>query len=245
MKTRSRQALAFLFKPAVVAVLLVPAAPGIANAATRHTGTMVQFNQQQTLTYGSYGRDVRRLQHRLDALKYYTGQTSGTFGTGTEEAVWAFQEVQGLPVTGVVARMTERALAHPRRPSSLVRHGGQQRVEVNLRRHVLVVYRHNSIALISHISAGGGYYFCNDGMCAHANTPTGDFETTWRVHGWHVSPLGLMYNPVFFDGGYAIHGDSYVPVTPVSHGCVRVPMDVANIFPRLVPHSGTPVYVRW
>jgi hypothetical protein len=49
---------------------------------------------------------------------------------------------------------------------------------------------------------------------------------------------------VFFYSGYAIHGDSYVPIQPVSHGCVRIPMDVANIFPGLVPANGIPVYVR-
>lgn len=244
MKTRpnSRQALAFLFRPAVVAALLVPAAPSIADAATSHMNTRMQ---PSSMYYGTSGSAVRRLQHRLDALKYYTGETDGWFGAGTKEAVWAFQEVQGLPVSGVVSRLTERALAHPRGPYSLVPDGGQTRVEVNLGRRVLSVYHHNRVVLISHISAGGGYYFCDDGRCSYAHTPTGDFHTTWRVHGWHVSPLGLMYNPVFFYGGYAIHGDSYVPVVPVSHGCVRVPMDVANVFPHLVPHSGTPVYVRW
>jgi hypothetical protein len=35
-----------------------------------------------------------------------------------------------------------------------------------------------------------------------------------------------------------------VPLAPVSHGCVRIPMDVANIYPGLVPKSGIPVYVR-
>ena len=59
---------------------------------------------------------------------------------------------------------------------------------------------------------------------------------------------------MFFYGGYPIHGDTYVPVQihgdtyvpvqPVSHGRVRIPMDVANIFPGLVPRNGIPVYVR-
>ncbi len=52
-----------------------------------------------------------------------------------------------------------------------------------------------------------------------------------------------MYNPVYFHRGFAIHGDSYVPVAPVSHGCVRVPMAVARVFPSLVP-NGTRIYVR-
>ena len=47
--------------------------------------------------------------------------------------------------------------------------------------------------------------------------------------GWVTVPLGQMYNPVFFIGtAYAIHGDTYVPLQPVSRGCVRIPMDIAR-----------------
>jgi lipoprotein-anchoring transpeptidase ErfK/SrfK len=57
-----------------------------------------------------------------------------------------------------------------------------------------------------------------------------------------------MYNPVFFIGGsYAIHGDVPVPLTAVSHGCVRIPMDVAGFFYKLVhinEGNGTPIYIR-
>jgi lipoprotein-anchoring transpeptidase ErfK/SrfK len=52
-------------------------------------------------------------------------------------------------------------------------------------------------------------------------------------------------NPVFFIGtAFAIHGDTDVPLQPVSHGCVRIPMDIADFFHTLVPTPGTPVYVR-
>jgi lipoprotein-anchoring transpeptidase ErfK/SrfK len=57
-------------------------------------------------------------------------------------------------------------------------------------------------------------------------------------------PLGAMYNPVFFISTvYAIHGDTYVPVGPASHGCIRVPMDVAGIFHKMVKTPGTQVHV--
>jgi lipoprotein-anchoring transpeptidase ErfK/SrfK len=197
----------------------------------------------RTLGLGTSGRDVKRLQQRLAQLAYYPGPADGRFGTDTEEAVWAFQEVQGIPVTGIVASKTERALVSPQEPQPLVRNGGALRVEVSLGRRVLYVYHNNKIVLISHISSGGGYYYCEEG-CSYATTPTGNFRTVWRVKGWHRSRLGLMYNPVFFDEGYAIHGDTYVPLQPVSHGCVRVPMDVGLIFPSLVPVNGIPVYVR-
>ena len=189
------------------------------------------------------GGDVRSLQLRLARLKYYPGSTRGYFGAGTLEAVWAFQEVQGLPVTGRVGRRMEWVLAHPRSPRPLVRHGGALRVEVDLGHRVLYVYHHNKIVLISHISTGGGYYYCSDG-CSYAVTPVGNFQTTRRVRGWEHAPLGWLYNPVYFYRGYAIHGDTEVPLVPVSHGCVRIPLDVARIFPSLVPKSGIPVYIR-
>jgi lipoprotein-anchoring transpeptidase ErfK/SrfK len=54
-----------------------------------------------------------------------------------------------------------------------------------------------------------------------------------------------MYNSVFFIGtAYAIHGDTDVPLQPVSHGCVRIPMDIAAFFHTLVKIPGEPVIIR-
>ena len=38
-------------------------------------------------------------------------------------------------------------------------------------------------------------------------------------------------------------GDTYVPLQPASHGCVRIPMDIATFFHTMVSSSGTQVYV--
>jgi hypothetical protein len=65
------------------------------------------------------------------------------------------------------------------------------------------------------------------------------------MRGWVHVPLGEMYNPVFFIGtAFAIHGDTDVPLAPVSHGCVRIPMDIAAFFHKLVRIPGEPVYIR-
>jgi putative peptidoglycan binding protein/L,D-transpeptidase-like protein len=198
------------------------------------------------LTLGLRGPDVRQLQQRLAALDYYPGPADGQFGQDTLEALWAFQEVQGMPVTGQVGAPTRAALASPRSPAVLVPGGGSLRVEINLADEVLVLYRGGHVALISHVSSGGGYYFCaHGGGCGYAVTPTGDFRTTTFMPGWVTVPLGEMYNPVFFIATtFAIHGDTYVPLYPASHGCVRIPMDIAQFFHTLVPAPGTPVYVR-
>lgn len=199
-----------------------------------------------TLSTGMTGPAVLALQQRLAALNYYPGPTDGSFGPDTLEAVWAFQEAQGLPVTGTVGPATSAALADPQSPAVLVPDGGATRVEINLADEVLVLYRGGQIALISHVSTGGGYYYCSPGGgCAYAITPTGNFQTTVFMPGWVTVPLGEMYNPVFFiDTAFAIHGDTYVPLQPVSHGCVRIPMDIAQFFYTLVPTPGTPVYIR-
>jgi Putative peptidoglycan binding domain/L,D-transpeptidase catalytic domain len=201
---------------------------------------------ERTLLYGAHGAEVKVLQRRLAALKYYPGPADGRFGPDTLEAVWAFQEVQGLKPSGAVGRKMWRALAHPRAPRALVPRGGALRVEVSLSREVLVLYRADRVALISHVSSGGGYYFCSPGgACGYAVTPTGNFRTVTFMPGWVTVPLGQMYNPVFFIGhAYAIHGDTDVPLQPVSHGCVRIPMDIAAFFHTLLPDTGTPVYIR-
>jgi peptidoglycan hydrolase-like protein with peptidoglycan-binding domain len=225
-----------------VLALAVPTAAlasSSAPAATTSTSTSV-------LQLGMKGSAVKALQRRLAALKYYPGHIDGQFGTDTLEAVWAFQEVQGLPGRDYVSSAMQRALAHPRAPKVLDRRAGANRIEVNLASEVLVLYRDNNIQLISHVSSGGGYYFCSPGGgCGYAITPTGNFKTIVYMRGWVQVPLGEMYNPVFFIGtAYAIHGDTDVPLAPVSHGCVRIPMDVAAFFHTLVHIPGEPVIVR-
>jgi lipoprotein-anchoring transpeptidase ErfK/SrfK len=192
------------------------------------------------------GADVKALQQRLAALKYYPGGADGVFGSNTLEAVWAFQEVQRLGVDGVVGPVTAHALVYPRAYPARYPSGGSLRVEVNLTTRVLVLYQSNRVALISHISAGGGYRYCTSRGCSYAITPTGRFHTTVYMSGWIRVPLGVMYNPVFFIGTvYAIHGETNanVPLAPVSHGCVRIPLDIAAFFHNMVRTPGTPVYI--
>jgi lipoprotein-anchoring transpeptidase ErfK/SrfK len=199
---------------------------------------------KRTLEYGMHGSDVMALQQRLAQLEYYPGPADGQFGSDTLEAVWAFQEVQGLSADGIVGPATGQALVSPGAPQPRDPGGGPLRVEVNLGLRVLLLYQNNELALVSHVSAGGGYYYCSDGGCGYAITPTGDFTTTVFIPGWVTVPLGQLYNPVFFIGtAYAIHGDTDVPLQPVSHGCVRVPMDIAAFFHTLVTTPGTPVYI--
>lgn len=59
-----------------------------------------------SLKVGSNGSEVRRMQTRLKELGYYKGSVDGDFGTGTEEAVRAFQRQNGLTVDGKAGSYT-------------------------------------------------------------------------------------------------------------------------------------------
>jgi lipoprotein-anchoring transpeptidase ErfK/SrfK len=226
------------------AAVAKPAALAAKTGAASVTAPAGYTPPKRTLREGMTGADVKALQRRLAALTYYPGTIDGAFGNDTLEAVWAFQEVNGIPATGVIGTATKRALVHPRTYTSHDPRQDATRVEVNLTVRVLVLYQKDKIALISHVSAGGGYWYpCGSGSC-QAITPTGNFRTTVYMPGWVTVPLGEMYNPVFFISTvYAIHGDTFVPVYPASHGCVRTPMDVAAFFHKLVKTPGTEVFV--
>ena len=59
---------------------------------------------------GDEGRDVVRLQRRLSCLEYYYDGLDGQYGSGTANAVSAFQRRNDLPETGVADRGTMAAL---------------------------------------------------------------------------------------------------------------------------------------
>lgn len=229
-----------------------PAASGTSGTSAAHAGTTrltaltapAYTAPARTLKQGMRGADVKALQQRLAALKYYPGAADGVFGGNTLEAVWAFQEVNGLAADGVVGPATKRALVSPHAYKTRFPRQNATRVEVNLTQRVLILYVNRSIALVSHVSSGGGYLYRSGGGWARAITPTGSFRTTVYMPGWVKVPLGEMYNPVFFISTvFAIHGDTYVPVNPVSHGCIRIPMDIAAFFHTKVHTPGTQVFV--
>jgi peptidoglycan hydrolase-like protein with peptidoglycan-binding domain len=78
-------------------------------SATTTTGAFSTNRAQISL--GSKGSDVTALQQRLIALGFPLGASDGVFGTGTRDAVVAFQRQRGLPADGVVGAGTWQALA--------------------------------------------------------------------------------------------------------------------------------------
>lgn len=172
------------------------------------------------LRLGDSGPAVKALQERLEALGYWLPAPDGVFGDATQQAVYALQKAAGIARDGVVGPVTEAALAagvvpHPRSTSGHV-------IEVDLGDDLLMVVTDGRLQAILNTSTGGGYEYTSDGVTAVADTPTGHFTIIRQVDGMVVSPLGELWRPKYFYGGYALHGYPYVPPYPVSHGCVRV-----------------------
>jgi len=235
--------------------LAAHASPAENSAVAARAATYVP--PSKPLYFGETGAAVRSVQRRLAQLHYYPGPIDGVYGDDTLEAAWAFREVQGLRVSvsteaEPITTAFETALIHPSQPYVLVPKGGANRVEINQNIEVLVLYRSGKPTLIAHVSTGGRYYYPCPGdsaaTCGPAVTPDGNYHALWFYPGWMTVPLGTMYNPVFFIGSaYAIHGDIPVPWYPVSHGCVRLWMDIAPWFHNDLSIGGahpTPIYIR-
>jgi PKD repeat protein len=183
------------------------------------------------LALDARGVAVSQLGEQLRRL-HYAAPSGGAFDGRMLDAVYAFQKVHGLPRTGVVDARFWRALSSPRVPNPRFAQPAEH-IEVNKGVQVLYVVRGSRIALIVPISTAG---------VSGTFTPVGRFAVYRKVVGFDPSPLGTLYDPLYFTGGYAIHGNPSVPPYPASHGCVRIPMWLAPLLYRTVPYGET-VYV--
>lgn len=194
------------------------------------------------LATGSKGPDVLAMEQRLAALHYDVGAVDGVFDSATYHAVMAFEKVNGMARTGKAPEDVAAAIQSAGDPAPMLAAGGATRVEIDLKRQVLFLYKDGALLRILSVSTGSGQRYCVNGACDVAVTPGGSFRVGRKIKGLHISPLGQLWNPLFFNGGIAIHGSPSVPATPASHGCVRIPMNSSPWFYDTVA-SGTPVYV--
>ncbi|TDD90706.1 murein L,D-transpeptidase [Actinomadura darangshiensis] len=226
-----------------------PAPPEGSPSTTPAKPTPSPTPTHRKLKPGAKGADVKALQHRLKELHYDPGKADGKYGPSTQTAVWAFQAVNRLKLKGTLSTSFWDALDAPKEPRPMAKKREKNRVDVDLKRQYLVLYKDGRPRLISHISSGSGQYYCAKdrgatvARCRYASTGTGDFRTGRRASGWETSPLGQLYNPIYFNGGIAFHGALDVPKDPASHGCVRMPMHIAEYFPDLLG-TNVPVHVR-
>ncbi len=174
-----------------------------------------------TLRPGDAGDEVLALQRRLQALGYWLGTADGNYGSLTEQAVTAFQKVEGLQPEGIAGPDTAGALAQAVRPQPRSDHGDL--LEVDKQRQVLLVVREGSVAWVVNTSTGNGRPYQSGGVSQVAETPSGRWTVSRAVDGVRQAPLGSLYRPRYFHAdGIAVHGSPSVPPYPASHGCVRV-----------------------
>jgi peptidoglycan hydrolase-like protein with peptidoglycan-binding domain len=197
----------------VVVTATAKAAAGWLPANTTAT-TTIAYPQ---LAEGDVGSVVAELGRRLAALGYIVPPASGSFDGELLDSVYAFQKVQGLDRTGMVTPAFWAKLGHPLRPKPRYT-APADHLEVSVARQVLYVVRGGRVTAIVSVSTAG---------VAGDYTPRGRFAVYRKVLGFDPSPLGTLYDPMYFTGGYAIHGNPSVPPYPASHGCIRVPMWIA------------------
>lgn len=219
-----------------------PTTTTAATTATAPPTTTTTVPADGRLLPGMQGEPVRALQQRLVALHYDPGPVDGRYRGGLTSAVMAFQKVAGMPRNGRATVDVLAAVAAAADPAPLLADGGPTRIEVDFKRQVLFFYKDGVLQRIIPVSTGNGKRYCEDGICGVAVTPSGSFRIERRIKGKRKSYLGLLYDPLYFYGGFAIHGSPSVPGYPASHGCVRIPMHVSRWMFDNVPNR-TPVYL--
>jgi lipoprotein-anchoring transpeptidase ErfK/SrfK len=96
-----------------------------------------------------------------------------------------------------------------------------------------VVWKH-----ADHVSTRFGDYVDGFGNIIQSNV---DSAKDPKPPGTHFDGARMPY-AMFFRGGYAMH-QGYVPPFAASHGCIRLPQGMAELFFEAAPY-GTPVIVR-
>lgn len=220
----------------------------------------------ENLGYGMVNDGVAALQQRLSDLQFDPGPVDGFFGDATLRSVWAFEKlVAGVPreqATGVVTpglwdQMRVPMTITPRRSTN----AQANHTEIYLPEQVIAIFHRDEPVMISHMASGelddngDPAEWCevvtvdtdNQGrpldepidkdICGRSKTPAGVFEFYRRVEGIRNGALGSMWNPVYFNYGIAVHGASNVPLAPASHGCVRIPMHIADYFQDLIENG--------
>ena len=213
-------------------------------AAFGADGYWIAHGQPYVTQQGQSGPDVTTLQQKLAALGFWVGPgLSGTFDDNTTQAVYAFQKLEGLPVTGKADPPTRQKLETAARPKPASAVGDL--IEVDKAHQVLIVVRGGQAQYIFNTSTGTEGPYTYAGKTHTAHTPEGRLAFFRQVDGWETSHLGRMYRPKYFHpDGFAIHGDTFVPSYPASHGCVRVSLAAIDfIWNQNLAPMGSQVWV--
>ena len=198
--------------PVFAAVLLLTSAATSINVDGQKTKARPSRSHAAALTRA----EIKQAEARLAELGYGSGKN----------AFIAFQKYEAREVTGRLTRDEVDAVMNASPPKA--RDAGYRHAEVDLDRQVLLMIDDEGVVKkVLPVSTGSNKQYNEKGMSGLAYTPRGRFKIYAKIAGWRKSPLGMLYYPNYFSDGLAIHGNSSVPDTPASHGCIRVPNSAA------------------
>jgi peptidoglycan hydrolase-like protein with peptidoglycan-binding domain len=198
---------------------------------------------EPTYRPGASSPEIGLLQLRLVELGFRPGEANGVYGPQTSSAVLAFQKREGIGRDGIAGPETLARLAIPQGAGGQ-RSGPGPWIEVDLARQIAFVADASGTVTTLNVSTGNGQpYTSSSGATAIARTPTGEWPIYRTYDGTETGFLGTLYRPLYFTGGYAVHGSPSVPAYPASHGCVRVSNADADWLWTFVGH-GVPVQVH-
>ena len=184
------------------------------------TSTIPAAPKPQKLKVGAKGAKVTALQARLTELGYWNGKADGSFGSLTQQAVYALQKAAGLGRDGVVGPKTQKAIDQGVRPNAKSTSG--HIVEIDLKRQLLMLVDDGKVTKVFNTATGSNQHYEFEGNTYLAVTPPGHFTVSRQIDGQRDGPLGPLWRPKYFNGGIAVHGAPNVPPYPASHGCARL-----------------------
>ena len=189
----------------------------------------------KTLSNGSKGRDVVRLQRRLKMLDYYYGDLDGGYGAGTASAVKDFQKRHGLEQSGIADTITLTKLF-----SESAKKGLKPYVlKVSIAKQRVYAYapdeNENYTVLVKTM-------VCSTGTRANP-TPTGTFQdgtgpgarwhrftkfNCWAQYAYYVVGDVMIHSVIYSTKEGRVNSGSVKALgSRASHGCVRLSVDFA------------------
>lgn len=179
--------------------------------------------------------EIERLQRRLHTLFYVSaGIIDGEYGQKTEEAVRAFQEKNGLEVTGVADEATQRMLFS----AQAVGQWTKYRLDISISDQRVYVYGLNIFGEYELLDT----FICSTGL--GNTTPKGIFINTQPSARWHYFEKfecwaqytfqiqgDILFHSVLYDEpdtSTLRYGSVWALGQKASHGCIRLRVEDAK-----------------
>lgn len=193
---------------------------------------------QNTVGLGTKGPEVWRVQRRLRQLKYLY-KPDGSYGSLTEQAMKYFQQKNGLEETGVADEKTQRVLFSSKAVQS-EEYVFPYRIGVSISEQRVYIYKWDGSSYDNEVgscrcSTGQPGFDTPKGVYQSAGRITNDewyYFTEYGVYGKYAVRIvgGVLFHSVLYNAN--MEGPTEASVknlgTPVSHGCVRLPVENAK-----------------